>query len=98
MFGVYATLFRWLQTVDGPYNSFPSLHVSITTLSTLACYDWHKKHAWLLIWPPLVAISTVLIKQHHLLDVVGGIALGVLGYAMFLDGRLRVLDRDALKK
>ena len=87
----YATVFGWLQTIDGPYNAFPSLHVSMATIACLACFDWHKRHAWLLVWPVLIAVSAVLVKQHYIWDVIGGLSLGVAAYFIFLNPKTRLV-------
>ena len=61
---------------DNPFNDFPSLHVSLSTI--LAVHWWRVD--WrvglpIAIWVTLVVMSTVLVKQHHLLDIVGGLIL-----------------------
>lgn len=90
---IFAAVFKCLHAVDGPYNTFPSLHVSLAAVAVLACIDWHKKHLWLLVWPPLIAASAVLIKQHYIWDVLGGLALGGLAYLFFMNPRTRLVDR-----
>ena len=74
-----AALFGWLDLVDQPYNQFPSLHVAYCLIFWLAlrplCGGLGK--AALAGWLLLVGASTVFTWQHHLLDVAGGIVLGV---------------------
>ncbi len=89
----YAWIYGFQHAADGPYNTFPSLHVSMATIATLACFDWHKKHAWMLVWPVLIAVAALLIKQHFIYDVVGGMALGVITYLMFFNTRTRLVRR-----
>jgi membrane-associated phospholipid phosphatase len=36
------------------------------------------------VWASLVALSTLYTKQHYVADVLGGIAVAWLGYALFL--------------
>ena len=72
---------RLIHAIDTPYNLVPSLHVSFTWLILLACAK-HSSSAlkWIYaFWIALVSASTILIHQHHLLDVVTGalLALGV---------------------
>jgi membrane-associated phospholipid phosphatase len=70
-----ATFLLWLEYHDPSYNHFPSLHVATAWLFYFACRP-------ALRWPRLVvallvgiAISTLLVKQHYLVDVVCGVAL-----------------------
>ena len=73
-------LFNWGTSVayslDSPVNAFPSLHVSIPTIATLFVYI-KKKKLGLYIAPLtlLVILSTVFIKQHAAVDVLGGLVL-----------------------
>ncbi|MBI5477884.1 MAG: hypothetical protein HY906_03445 [Deltaproteobacteria bacterium] len=72
-------LVRFTQTVDGPTNCFPSLHVALVTLS----YQIIKQHApddALLLSAMRescieICRSTMRTKQHSIIDVIGGIEL-----------------------
>ena len=61
---------------DNPFNDFPSLH---TSLSTILAIHWVKVNKplgiALSIWTALIVASTLLIKQHYIADVVLGLAL-----------------------
>ncbi|WP_296948742.1 phosphatase PAP2 family protein [uncultured Massilia sp.] len=74
-----APLFAWLDLVDRPYNQCPSLHVAYCVIVWLAWKPLcHGALRWLLAaWLMLVAASTVLTWQHHLVDVAGGLLLGL---------------------
>lgn len=77
--GMWSPLFAALYAFDQPHNLFPSLHVAFA-LILHATYARHlnglaRRAAQL--WFALVAASTVLVHQHHLIDVAGGAALGV---------------------
>ncbi|MBS3140896.1 phosphatase PAP2 family protein [Candidatus Woesearchaeota archaeon] len=67
---------------DLPYNSLPSLHIS---LSFAAAYLMrkHLNFVYLLLWVLLIAISTILTKQHYILDIVTGLALSILVLSLF---------------
>lgn len=77
--GIWAGLYHAADEFNLHYNMVPSLHValSIATAATLAhhCKPWGAAVLW--CWGGLVSLSTVLIHQHHLLDVATGVALGV---------------------
>ncbi len=78
---LYSSLVTYIYSVDRPYNCFPSLHVS---LSLICLFYWTK--AFPIVKLPLSAfvfsiiLSTVFIKQHYILDVVGGISLAILSF------------------
>jgi membrane-associated phospholipid phosphatase len=66
--GVYAT--------DNPYNDFPSLHTSISTLLTLHWFQLNRRAGIVAaVWTALIVASTVLIKQHYLADLFAGLLL-----------------------
>jgi membrane-associated phospholipid phosphatase len=69
-------MIRDVYASDNPYNDFPSLH---TSLSTIVALHWFRVDRRLgvvvAIWTALIVASTVLIKQHYLADVGSGLAL-----------------------
>lgn len=69
-------LLNWLYNVDPPNNTFPSMHVS-TTFTFALNYMLYKKKIryFVLIWALLIALSTILIKQHYIIDVIAGMGL-----------------------
>ncbi len=79
--GLYRTVFGGLFQADGPHNLVPSLHVTYASLCILgfqaAAREWRTRVAWGL-WLVAIMASTVLVHQHHLLDVASGLALAVL--------------------
>jgi membrane-associated phospholipid phosphatase len=76
----YAQLFRGLFSVDQPFNLVPSLHVVFSTAICLALLESAKRmlRAGLLIWLALLMASTILVHQHHLVDVATGFLLALL--------------------
>jgi membrane-associated phospholipid phosphatase len=75
--------FAMLQGVDATGNAFPSMHVAIAIFTMLRLQDvWRRIGAPLSLraldvaWCAGIVASTLLTKQHVVLDVVGGIALG----------------------
>ena len=66
--GVYAT--------DNPYNDFPSLHTSISTILAIHWFRFDRRLGLAAaIWTALIIASTVLIKQHYVADLVAGLLL-----------------------
>ncbi len=69
-------LIRTVYAGDQPYNDFPSLH---TSLSTIVAVHWWRvdRPAGLAAgaWTLLIVASTVLIHQHYLADLAGGLIL-----------------------
>lgn len=59
---------------DQPGNTFPSLHVTVTWLLTLRMVRRRFGTFWL-VWGSLVVLSTLTVKQHFVVDVVGGLAV-----------------------
>jgi membrane-associated phospholipid phosphatase len=74
-----APIFYALHAFDRPYNMFPSLHIAILMILA-GTYDRHSRGSvrWFVrVWFGLIAASTVLTRQHHVVDVAGGLALAV---------------------
>ena len=76
--GWTAPLFRALYANDLPFNLAPSLHISLRSLVWVA-YAAHLRgrlRTLVKIWFILIGISTLLLWQHHLIDVAGGFLMG----------------------
>lgn len=79
--GIWAPLVLATKAASLHYNLVPSLHVAIATLTT-AIYAPRAGavvRLFLWGWAVLVAASTLLLHQHHVVDVVAGWLLGVAG-------------------
>lgn len=70
--GITRSAFAWLHGHDAVHNTFPSLHVAIAWVCALGAHA-HRK--WWMIGAVIISLSTLLVKQHTLLDVASGIAL-----------------------
>jgi hypothetical protein len=77
----YTEIFGRLFFLDLPHNMVPSLHVVFSTLIILAIVSpsgkpWIKVlfYAWLI----LLFTSTLLIHQHHFIDIISGAAIAVI--------------------
>jgi membrane-associated phospholipid phosphatase len=76
--GWTAPLFRALYTNDLPYNLAPSLHISLRSLVWIV-YGAHLRgrlRQLTKIWFILIGLSTLLLWQHHLMDVASGFLMG----------------------
>ncbi|MFT3684813.1 MAG: phosphatase PAP2 family protein [Phycisphaerales bacterium] len=79
-------LYRLAAWLDTPLNSFPSLHASMVT--TAVAHLWRpltgaKRGVLLsgvLAWSILVLASTLLTKQHWVVDIACGVILGLACY------------------
>jgi membrane-associated phospholipid phosphatase len=79
--GLGPQLVRFVYAHDQPYNDFPSLHTAGATLCAIAYARWRPAYG-LAALPLTLAIiaATVLIRQHYLADVAGGLALAALAW------------------
>jgi membrane-associated phospholipid phosphatase len=77
-------VFSILQGVDAAGNACPSLHVATAVFSAVWLHGWLPRLGapaavlagnWL--WCALILFSTVAIRQHVVLDVIAGAALGL---------------------
>jgi membrane-associated phospholipid phosphatase len=77
--GVLASLIRLFYTFDQTTNCFPSMHVSFAFLSYYGMKKFRPEHAPIFLFMALaISLSTLLMKQHYLLDVVSAYLLVVL--------------------
>lgn len=78
---------------DNPYNAFPSLHTALSAICA-QCFYRRPKTTWLMIgWAVLIIISTVLVKQHYLADLMAGLLLA--GLTFLVSGAVSGEHRDA---
>ena len=81
---------KFLYEADPPFNCFPSLHVAHSTVSALTCSLVHRGVGLVAgACALLVGISTLFTKQHYVLDVVAGILLAGVAFALIFRGHTR---------
>jgi membrane-associated phospholipid phosphatase len=73
----------FLQRFDASSNSFPSMHTSVAMLTALHLYGDHGMTAF--AFPALIGLSCVFTKQHYVVDIPAGAALGWLSHALHLE-------------
>lgn len=75
-----APIFQLLHGADQPYNLFPSLHIAITMILAgtygRQCRGSLQKAA-VYVWFSVIALSTLLTHQHHVIDLAGGFVLAL---------------------
>ncbi|CAN5682124.1 hypothetical protein BH11PSE13_BH11PSE13_18400 [soil metagenome] len=76
--------FAMLQGVDATGNAFPSMHVAVSIFTAVHIEDVLRRARvpWAfrlinLLWFLAIAWSTVAVRQHVVLDVIGGAMLGM---------------------
>ncbi len=74
---------------DHPWNCFPSLHVAMSLLAALTILEVRRIRGILtLLLTVWIAYSTVLIKQHYVLDVVAAMVLTLAIYFIYFRGQI----------
>ena len=71
--GWTAFLFRALYANDLPFNMAPSLHISLRSLVWIVYgkYLRGRLRTAVKVWFIVIGLSTILVWQHHLIDVAG---------------------------
>jgi membrane-associated phospholipid phosphatase len=75
-----------IYRMDTATNVFPSIHVFNSVGALIAINKSEKLHPikWLqgfvLVLTVLICLSTVFLKQHSVLDVIGGLGLNIIMY------------------
>lgn len=82
---IFTVLLSLIYAADTNTNVFPSMHIIGCIAGTVAAF--HSRCMVKLRWPSLIlalliSASTVLIKQHSFLDIIGGVAFGAVLYIL----------------
>ncbi len=72
--GIWAGLYHCADRLNLTYNLVPSLHVAFAVVCVAVFSPRAPRGIKILLWSwaLLIAASTVLIHQHHILDVISG--------------------------
>ncbi len=73
---------QYVQKFDGPTNCFPSMHVSVATLTALHASG--SLGPWAFAFPVLIALSCMFTKQHYMINLPFGAVLGWLAFRIYL--------------
>ncbi len=73
--GNYESWFSILYQIDYPHNLFPSLHITLSTITFFGLLPYCTKtiNYILSTWWILLCVSVIMVHQHHIADIVGGI-------------------------
>ena len=71
----------FVRRFDAPSNCFPSMHVSVAMLTALHAHA--SLGPLVFMFPALIALSCIFTKQHYLLDLPAGAALGWGAFLVF---------------
>ncbi len=83
---IFVDLCKGLWKADTATNVFPSIHVynSIVVATAVVKSKHLKKYRWVqissVILATLIVLSTMFLKQHSVIDVIGGIVLAAIIY------------------
>ncbi len=81
--GLTGYFIQLLYSTDTPGNACPSIHVAMTFL---AGYGFIKEKRyllpWFMLWAVLISLSTLTVKQHYLMDIIGGVTMSIIFYAV----------------
>jgi protein-tyrosine phosphatase/membrane-associated phospholipid phosphatase len=78
--------------MEYPHNLFPALHITLCMIVG-SVYGRHLRGITRVLshtWFSLIALSTLLTWQHHLVDVAGGFVLGGLAFYLFHESDRRL--------
>lgn len=96
--GLDGLLFALLDALDRPYNLVPSLHLAVLVV-LWATYRRHLRgllRPVMQAWFVLIGVSTILTRQHHLIDVGTGLVLGAICLYLVPASSLRNTARPPL--
>lgn len=82
---LFTKMIQGVYAGDNPFNDFPSLHTSISTILAIHWFRFDRRAGIIAsIWTTLIVASTVLIKQHYVADVISGLLLAFGASALFI--------------
>lgn len=80
-----ARFMNYVQSVDGSNNCFPSMHISVSTLTALhLSMNYPAFGLWVWTFPVLIGFSALFTKQHFFLDLFPGAILGWISFRIYL--------------
>ncbi|MDX1527217.1 MAG: phosphatase PAP2 family protein [Gammaproteobacteria bacterium] len=88
--GIWGNVFQFADRLNLDYNLVPSLHVGLSAACVSVFTRYAAEMARIVLWLWLLAIcmSTVLTHQHHIIDVVTGLVLGLMSQQLIYARRV----------
>jgi membrane-associated phospholipid phosphatase len=75
----FSDILKWIHASDRSSAAFPSGHVYMSVIAGYFCWIYFPTtRPYVLIIVPLVMIATVVLKQHYLPDILGGIVVAAI--------------------
>ena len=91
------TVYGLLIAVDSSFNAFPSLHAAFAVYSALCAglvlREFGSHRVWRLgiwLWAFLILYATLATRQHVVVDVIAGSAIGAAAYTTVLAPRISI--------
>lgn len=75
--GLSAAVLRAVYAIDRPRNIFPSFHAALCAILLAVTPGSTRRRLAIGGWTSAICLSCILTKQHYALDVVAGVAVGV---------------------
>lgn len=100
--GPFAWILNLVYSADGDeiaINLFPSFHCLLSLCCYLAVFRRKEIHIWFriysLVMVVLISMSTVFTKQHYFVDILGGLAIPIIVYAViyFINPGKKILTK-----
>ena len=87
-----------IYSIGVPYNAFPSYHVAPLVLLSFFLYDNIRRLFWIqLPVNLLIIVSTVFVKYHFFVDIIGGVFMGAFAYFIIYKYVFKILLKRGKK-
>lgn len=90
--GIFASMLKFLYNIDAANNLFPSIHVLVSWYCFAGLRNCKTIPAWYrylsLFIAVMISVSTLVTKQHVIVDVFGGIMLAEITWQLSLHAQL----------
>ena len=94
--GIWKGMYEFADNANLRYNCCPSLHVAwaVATLDIYARSAGRTGKILIWLWAAGVSLSTLFLHQHHVIDVIGGLILGLWGSRVLYQRLLERMFRE----
>lgn len=90
----------WFRIIDRAGNCFPSLHVAMTIIFAhiyaLINNKYIIRSSIMWVWSIFIIVSVLTTKQHYVVDVFGGIVMGII--TIFLIKRIDIKNKSRISR